>query len=523
MKKWKVRGIKLFVAVIAMLGIVVLPALAADRANYTVNTLGIGDPIVTITATGTEINALDGGVAGTIVASKVIVADTNGALADADLLLESTNEINVTIGAVSMVAMDDAAIATNAAAADTTGKSFFLETQDGGVDTAVDGGSPGGPISTKSGDGSAGGTDNAGGAGGAYTSTSGVGGAGTGTNAAGAAAGTNSVVASVGGASVGTGVSGAGGPVAITAGNAGASAGSGNGGVGGTITATPGTGGTSGSGSAGAPGKFKIASGMFEFTNAQTLDMSDAQVALTLVPGTPVGTLLTSNVLYADPNSGEASEDLLLPPEADSDGLEVIIANNGGETLVVKEDGDSVTIATVLAGQTGLFVCDGTTWQGGNILQGVTSSEAELNLLDASVVTEPADAAWAQAMRWARAEYDFATDGGTVGAIGLGVNIPDNAIIVLANVENITTLTSSGDTATMAISVEGADDIVVAIAINDASNPWDALDGPAIAVNPVESSTQVKTTSAQAITATVAVENVTAGKFYVNLGYIIGE
>lgn len=152
----------------------------------------------------------------------------------------------------------------------------------------------------------------------------------------------------------------------------------------------------------------------------------------------------------------------------------------------------------------------------------VTSTGAELNLLDESN-TEPSDGAFAAVMRVAKAEWDFAVDGGAISAIDLNVDIPDNAVIVMASVDVLTTCTSSGDSGTGAISVEGANDVVTAIAIDDGGNPWDVGIGPLIVVDPVDASTHVKTTSAQAVTLTIAVEAFTAGKFNVYLFYVISE
>jgi outer membrane lipoprotein-sorting protein len=58
--------------------------------------------------------------------------------------------------------------------------------------------------------------------------------------------------------------------------------------------------------------------------------------------------------------------DVLLPAEASSKGLLFMIINNGSgtEDLVVKEDGDSTTIATVTASSASIVFCDGTTWRG---------------------------------------------------------------------------------------------------------------------------------------------------------------
>jgi hypothetical protein len=218
----------------------------------------------------------------------------------ADLVLDSTNEINITIDDISLLAIDDAAIASNAAATDTAGKSVFVETQDGGVDGGTAStGQNAGSVSVKAGDGSAAvTTDAAGGNGGSITLTAGSGGAGD------------------------------------------------------------------GSGVAGDPGKVQVGAGLFHYAAAQVIDMADAAVTLTLNPGTPAGTTLTSNVLRVDANSG-ATENLLLPPEADCAGVMLLIVNTGGESIVVQNDAGS-TIDTVATSEFGLFFCDGTAWSGQN-------------------------------------------------------------------------------------------------------------------------------------------------------------
>jgi len=169
-----------------------------------------------------------------------------------------------------------------------------------------------------------------------------------------------------GGATSSTGAhaAGAGASVTITGGTGGnATAGSGAGGASGSITLAVAAGGTSAGAAAGTPGKVKVSGGMFHWANAQVIDMSDAAVTLTLVPGTPTGTLMTSNILRVDANSG-ATEDLTLPPEADFVGMLVII-NTGGESIVVKNDAAG-TIDTVATTEFGIFFCDGTAWSGMN-------------------------------------------------------------------------------------------------------------------------------------------------------------
>ena len=148
-------------------------------------------------------------------------------------------------------------------------------------------------------------------------------------------------------------------------------------------------------------------------------------------------------------------------------------------------------------------------------------SSAELQLLDGDS-TNPNDSAWASVSRWAKAGWDFDADGGAIGAIDLGITIPNNAIIVGGFIEVITTCTTaSTDSGTMAISVEGANDIVTATAVSAGGNIWDA--GIHDIIPDSTGSTAVKTTSAKNVTATIASHAFTAGKFNVWLEYVIGE
>lgn len=161
-------------------------------------------------------------------------------LSAADLVLNSVNEMNITIGGVSVLALDDAAITGNAGAANTVGLDVYIETQDGGATTGNTVGKVGGKYSLKTGDGSAGsGTATTGGAGGDLVEVTG----------AGAAPGTA------------TGTAGRGGDFTVTTGAGGATTGAGTGGRGGDIVITPGAGGTTVAGTDGRSGVCNIADG----------------------------------------------------------------------------------------------------------------------------------------------------------------------------------------------------------------------------------------------------------------------
>ena len=96
----------------------------------------------------------------------------------------------------------------------------------------------------------------------------------------------------------------------------------------------------------------------------EAIAMADATHTL-LVSGTAASnqTVITSNVLIVDPASSGSTENLVLPAEAASTGLLLIMLNSGGEGVVVQDDGGA-TILTLDTAQSGLLYCDGTTWRG---------------------------------------------------------------------------------------------------------------------------------------------------------------
>lgn len=150
----------------------------------------------------------------------------------------------------------------------------------------------------------------------------------------------------------------------------------------------------------------------------------------------------------------------------------------------------------------------------------VDATAAEINKLAAA----NAGATGIGVMRVAKAQYNFAVHGGTIGAKNLGVAIPAKAVICGGFVEVLTTCTTEGsDAGTMALSVERANDIVAAIAVSDVSNPWDAGKHAIIPKANTPESTSVKTTVARNVTATIAVQNFTAGRLNVWLYYVVSD
>lgn len=110
----------------------------------------------------------------------------------------------------------------------------------------------------------------------------------------------------------------------------------------------------------------------------------------------------------------------------------------------------------------------------------------------------------------------------TIAAHASAVTIPANAFVVGGFAQVNTAFTSAGGNAgTVAVSVEGANDIISAAAVSGA--PYSTIGAKAIVpkANTPES-TGILTTQARAVTFTVAGQALTAGKLTLFLYYVIG-
>ena len=115
----------------------------------------------------------------------------------------------------------------------------------------------------------------------------------------------------------------------------------------------------------------------------------------------------------------------------------------------------------------------------------------------------------------AKATYDFSVHGGPVGDIELDLKLPANAIVYQGLIDVVTAPTSGGS-ATVALKIEGAADLLAATAISSVTGQLDTIpDGAAANV--------VKTTTEQTLTVTVATAALTAGKFHVYLFYFLSD
>jgi hypothetical protein len=125
-----------------------------------------------------------------------------------------------------------------------------------------------------------------------------------------------------------------------------------------------------------------------------------------------------------------------------------------------------------------------------------------------------------------------------IGAYGLGVYLPDNAVVTKAWIDVVTTFTSAGaDAGTIAVHAQTANDIVSAIAISDASNVWDAgIRGTKVGSYATSGNAEtalvqaaslaasmLKLTAEREVTVTVATQALTAGKAVIYIEYVLGE
>lgn len=117
---------------------------------------------------------------------------------------------------------------------------------------------------------------------------------------------------------------------------------------------------------------------------------------------------------------------------------------------------------------------------------------------------------WGKKSGIAKCVFD-ATGGKAVGAYGLGLTIPKNSYVRKAFYKVITTFTDGvDDSATIALSVAGANDLTSAVSIATGTT-WDA--SGLVACIPTDAlSNEIAITADSEVTATVAVLPLTAGK-----------
>ena len=126
------------------------------------------------------------------------------------------------------------------------------------------------------------------------------------------------------------------------------------------------------------------------------------------------------------------------------------------------------------------------------------------------------------ALKSLKFQYDFADLGGAAEAITLtddadaAQTIPDNAVIVRAYIEGITSAASSGS-ATVKLGITGDDDCLIA------ATDFDNGEFDATTVTALTAGIPIRTTTAVSVLATVAVAALTAGKFNIWVEYYEGD
>lgn len=111
----------------------------------------------------------------------------------------------------------------------------------------------------------------------------------------------------------------------------------------------------------------------------------------------------------------------------------------------------------------------------------------------------------------------------SIAAHGLGVTLPIHSIVVGGFVDVNTAFTSeNANNGTIALSIEGANDVISAAAVSGA--PYSTIGRKAIVpkANTPES-TSLKCTAAREITATVAVSALLTGKLTAYIYYLVGK
>jgi hypothetical protein len=114
----------------------------------------------------------------------------------------------------------------------------------------------------------------------------------------------------------------------------------------------------------------------------------------------------------------------------------------------------------------------------------------------------------------AKATFDVASLGGAVGDISLGVTVPSGALVKKVYVVIKTPFVSAGGAGTLALKAQSAGDLLAAVDADTLSGVVDGIPAGAAA-------NMIVLTADRVLTATVAVEALTAGKADVFVEYVL--
>lgn len=121
------------------------------------------------------------------------------------------------------------------------------------------------------------------------------------------------------------------------------------------------------------------------------------------------------------------------------------------------------------------------------------------------------------ALQCVAAQYDFAIMGGAISTIDLRINLPKDAIILSGMIEVLTAPTSGG-AAEISVGVNTVADLHAAAAISGA--PWSSTGRKVMIPDFATPADGVKVTADAALTMSISVAALTAGKFNVFLFYV---
>lgn len=122
--------------------------------------------------------------------------------------------------------------------------------------------------------------------------------------------------------------------------------------------------------------------------------------------------------------------------------------------------------------------------------------------------------------------FDPSTNAGerTVGTHAFGPTLPDKAIVVRSWYKVVTTFesaTSDAATVGLGFATDGATGVKAAVAISNGANAWDA--GLHDGLQDNAAANMIALTAARQMLATIAVEDVTAGKLRLYVEYVVGQ
>lgn len=214
--------------------------------------------------------------------------------------------------------------------------------------------------------------------------------------------------------------------------------------------------------------------------------------------------------------------DILATADADAEDIDITLTGIFDASILISSTGtgtDAIKISTITnAGDIVIDSCDDLTL---TATDNIIITTADSDNVDASPTTDGR-----RLDQVLRCTYKIATHGGTVAAHGLGVYLPDNAIVTTAYYHVITTFTDNADdsaTLGFGITSDDAAGIVAAVAIAGGTDQWDVgVFGETIQDGAAANASTI-TSDVREIIATVADDEIDAGELVLWLHYVVSD